>query len=224
MSQEAIFFGEMQMATFSLWVVAIRGSPIPISVTAEMAKFQIVVQLTSPSEVSERTPGGLSNRRGERNTYWYNSLSITNGLSYKQRTKKVMSQKNTITMTASWKNDVELEDVEICHGIRRNRTVGWDDEKLKGRKIRRYVVTPMDHGESLGKCPKYFKKYGAAKKSIESQISTIFKYKRDAISFHLHFQLLCNSPYQCSLCQVTTGIVLLLVSHMYRTVTAQTCS
>ena len=45
----------------------------------------------------------------------HNFSSITNGLSYKQRTKKVT---NAIAMTANWKKDMELEDDNIHHGIR----------------------------------------------------------------------------------------------------------
>ena len=42
-----------------------------------------------------------------------------------------MSQQNTITMTANWKKDLELEDFEICHGIRKN---AWFVEMLKNWK------------------------------------------------------------------------------------------
>ena len=62
----------------------------------------------------------------------------SNGLSYKQRTKKVI---NAIAMTANWKKDVDLEDDEIRQRIvEENRTVCRDDEKLEGQKIRRYTV------------------------------------------------------------------------------------
>ena len=80
------------MAAFSLRVVAPIGSPIPIAIATETAMFQIVDPPAKIAcEVSGWTPGGLSGRRGRRK-YRCNSSSIANGLSYKQRTKKVTSQ------------------------------------------------------------------------------------------------------------------------------------
>ena len=81
--------------------------------------------------------GGLSGRRDDCSMYRRNSLSIANGLSYKQRTRKVT---NAIAMTANWKKDVEWEDDEIRHGIRRKPYGCRDAKKLEGRKIRRYTV------------------------------------------------------------------------------------
>ena len=38
-------------------------------------------------------------------------------------------------MTANWKNDDDLEDIQFHQKIRRNRMLCRDDEKLKDEKL-----------------------------------------------------------------------------------------
>ena len=77
------------------------------------------LQLTWPGGMSARALGGLSADKVNPKCNNTTLSSIVNGLSYEQRTKKLMSQWNTITVTVNRKNHDKLEDVRFRQEIRR---------------------------------------------------------------------------------------------------------